>query len=374
VSRVFFNIHAQGVKDYKALIDYARSYRPKWALVMDGVGMALDLKAASPLTNVIHRAYKPDGYWLSRSPEDFLMQAYQEVGSNDLWVYVENEVGLQAAWFTRLLEANAKKARPLKLVIANCSVGTPDVKEWETPAAQKLLRLASQYREWCVIGLHEYFQGLATTGFQDNHIITDPAKWPRAVDAGKNDWLCNRVRWMIKACKDFAPPRVVITEFGTDSIAVIEQAVGKLEGGWRNAVAWWNKYLPGLTADEAAYTQAYYLDEVAYKPGGVVEAELWYCYGSIDPRWQAYDVEPLAEFRKLLDAWQPPKLLPDIGAKPQTPPAPEPTPDPPPQEPEPETPPPSETPALVSFTRADVLKLAELHAAIAKVLAEAASA
>lgn len=335
--KAWFNIHAQGAGrgglSYQQMVDYHAEFQPAWSLIMDGYGLIKDCRKVSRETNYIQRSYKPDGWWLKYPADHVLAQIDKELGDDyDTWWYVENEVGLQAQYFIKLIEANAKRDRPRRIVVVNASVGTPDVDEWRTHDGQKLLRLIAKYKEWCVLDLHEYFLALIATGFQDQHIIPNPADWPTHLDQAKNNWLCGRFWWVIKLCVELGiQVRFVIAEFGPDAISNLEKTVGKLDGGWLNAIPWWRQYLPDLTDEECIYMMMHYMITVICE-NSWVEGVLWYCMWHIDPKWLNYDISPLYDrLMKLIREWRVPKRLPQLAS-------PAPTPEPVPEEPVPQPP------------------------------------
>lgn len=292
---VFYNIRAQFIEDENYLINLIRLHQPKWALVMDGLGLAIKLRQASPNTNIIHRTW-PDGDNGLKdvgSPSDFIKRKTEELkGTDGIWAYTVNEIGLQQDWHIELIQRLAALNWPFNVVICNPSVGTPsNVDEWKSDKTLQLLRLADQYREHVVIGMHEYAQGLITSGLQDKHYETNPTLWPSVIDPKKNNWHCGRFKWLVDVCiaNRILAPRIVITEFGFgNSDGNIQELP---TGAWHTLDTYWYN-LWHKDAQTAYSDQIIYADNVIYKYGNCVEAELIFQYGGKESGlWNAFDVE-----------------------------------------------------------------------------------
>jgi hypothetical protein len=282
--KLFFNIHGNSLRNPSKAIDVTRKVKPNWALVMDNLDLAEQLKIASPTTNVIFRAWPDDGLHSWISADDWARESKARIGGADVWVYAGNEPGwsayvvrhtaktmrvqshkLQAArasiqntdnlkarfahwllgvylWFINFIglrfEAAAVKSSVrwatevipacrrygLKVVVLNLSGGTPSPDAWKEPAAQDLLRLLDTNRDMAVIGLHEYACAVITSGFiggYPQYILPD--SWPKDV-SDLTMWHCGRYRFLIRACESLGikPPRIVITEFGFDDMSDIK--------------------------------------------------------------------------------------------------------------------------------------------------------
>lgn len=297
---VFYNIRAQFVEDVPYLIDLTSKHKPRWALVMDGLQLAIALKNASPTTNVIHRVW-PD-HELNLSPAQWLTNKKNEIGNADVWAYTVNEIGLQPDWHIELIKESDRRGWPVKLVIGNPSVGTPqDIKEWETPKVLELLRLLDKHRENVVLGLHEYGHGVIVSGLQDKHFELNPALWPASIDANKNNWHCGRFKFALQACERYniKPPRIVITEHGFDYLG--DMASMLPGGGWHTLWDEWKLWF-GKSPEEAYAFQLVYADNVIYRYGGdIVEGQLIFQYGAKESGlWNAFDVERFRTLHKLL--------------------------------------------------------------------------
>lgn len=337
---IFYNIHGQFVKDEPRLLNIVQAQRPNWALVMDNAGMATRIADRSSVTNVIHRTYRDDGFWTGRNPDEWLAFHRAAYGDTRLWHYTDNEVGIQAEWHIEAIKKNAAATRPLRMVICNTSTGSPGWDEWQTPKAQELLDLVARYREWCVLGVHEYFMGVPTTGLQGFIAETDVSKWPATRNDAIPDYHVGRWRRIQKT-----GVRVVVTEYGSDSLADLHSRFMKIEGGWKPAVEHWKRWYPTLTVEQAYYMCLWYGWHIAYA-NSQVEGALIFSYGS-NPQsagtakdWTRYDVEPLGALHNLIAANNVP-----VGLERMQAPA-----NPPPVEPPKEEPPFRERVVTVDFT------------------------
>lgn len=294
-------------------IEYHRVTQPVWTLVMGDVQLARDTKAASLATNVIVRLYMPDGFWYSQKAEDYLKFMDDNHVDDNLWCFVENEAGINPGWHLKLVTANLKRATPRKLVIGNLSVGTPSRKGWRIEdlwhEADPLLRALDNYRDWLVLGLHEYFNCVPTSGFiggwPDNAGV-DPGKpggrdlvtfanWPGRAEAQTlTKFHCGRFEFLNRACQELGikPPRIVLTEHGQDDVSDIKQWVERTVGqgirGFRTLEAWMQKRF-GWTLERGYYEMLAYLRQNVYL-GTNVEGAILYTYGNNeDPLWLPFN-------------------------------------------------------------------------------------
>lgn len=346
------NIHGQGVKNRPSLIEWHRVNQPSWALVMDDLSLAREIKAVTPNTQVIVRQYMPDGFWYAQSPEEFLAFTDREGVDSNLWVYVENEAGLNVDWNVRLIQLNAKREHPRKLVILNLSVGSWSVQQWISAA--QLLQLCDQYRDMVVIGLHEYWNVVPTSGliggYPDNagaqpNLMAQPgtsgrnlipaANWPvRPEVLSMTKFHCGRFEFINQACQQVGlkPPRLVLTEHGQDDVRDIEQWVGHSVGigirGYKTLQDYWHKTYPEWTLGKTYYEMHKYLRNQMYA-GSNVEGALFYCCGHIDPKWEGFDIEG-SELMSLLtaDTFSPIRPTQEVAIVPNTTPTPLPAPQP----------------------------------------------
>src|SRR5574341_1333886 len=275
---IFYNIRAQFVEDVPYLIQLTATHKPRWALVMDGVELAAQLKAASPTTNVIHRAWPDDR--VQMSPKDWIEKKKVEMKGYPFWAYTYNEIGLQADWHIELIKECANQGWPINLVIGNMSVGTPAPNEWEQSKNLELLRLLDLHREHVVLGRSEYGHGVIVSGFQDKHFELNQAAWPTSIDENKNNWHCGRYKFLVQTCRKFNinPPRIVITEHGFDSLGDMKDMLPG--GGWHTLIPFWGEWFKGVSPEEVYAMQLDYADRVIYSYGSdVVEGQLIFQYG-----------------------------------------------------------------------------------------------
>lgn len=344
MSFIGHNFHAQGIKDLPRALDHVRKTKPNWLVVMDGVETAKQFKDASPTTNVIVRLYMPDGFHYGRAPMAYLIEMRKQVGSADLWCYVENEAGIEAEWNTSLIAMNAMSANPLKLVILNLSVGTPKPEEWTSLPVLTLLKLASEYRQWCAIGLHEYMDITPLSGviggYPDNagaqpnlnskpgetgRDLVKPENWLSRDEIGNaSKFHAGRAMWLVKACEDakIPPPRIVLTEIGQDDLGDIEAWVmhrfGEKVRGFKSALEVWHKVYPDWSEDETYFNILKYLVEKTWASLPAIEGGCIFCYGHVDNRWEQFDVEGRKDFLRFIESFatQPPATIPELPAKP----------------------------------------------------------
>ncbi len=320
VGRISLNVHAQGVRDEEALLTFLRKIDPVAVLVMDGLGLCYKILGSLPQCIVIDREY-PDGDTHFRmTPVAWLNdRATKSPAGINIWFYTTNEPGWSKElidWHVALIKENAKRAVPIKMVIMNLSVGTPaNVDDWWQ--AEELLRLCDKYREWCILGLHEYAAAVPTSGFiggspADRGFITN---WPKGADMEKlfppksGMWHCGRVFFMENFCKTkgFTPPRVILTEHGFDALGDLTNWLNTLQktspytsiGGWKSLENQWRQWFPARSKDGVLFDSVVYLNEELYKKSSV-EAQLIFCWGWIDKQWEVFDVAGATAFQDYL--------------------------------------------------------------------------
>ena len=355
-SRIGYNCHATSPNfDKNKLYTHVLKTRPAWMLVMDGLQVARDIKTALPACNVIHRAWPDEEIWKHQSPSDWVIAKKKEIGDADVWCYTINEQALPdtlCEWFTEVIELSA--AIHLKVVIGNCSVGTPAPEQWRTHAALAMLRALDKHRDTAVLGLHEYFLLVPTSGvlggYPDNAGVKPGDKggvnlvpavnWP--TPEHMKQFTCfhmGRFKFMVEACKanNITPPRVVMTESGPDDVSDIKAWADQQPmtppytgiRGWKSCANAWHKYYPQWTAQQTLFEMMQWADRALYQ-GTCVEGELVFSWGHSSDSWDQFDVSQAFDFQMFLEnALQAPAPLP----------APIPTPPPaPPQPPEPPAP------------------------------------
>src|SRR5262249_48696586 len=95
-SKISYNIHAQMVKDTNRLMQHLAKVQPSVALVLDGLGLAKEIKAMLPNTLVIHRNWGvtqgDDDVHHRVSPEDWLNLRAKE-SDDGFYLNTTNEPG-----------------------------------------------------------------------------------------------------------------------------------------------------------------------------------------------------------------------------------------------------------------------------------------
>lgn len=322
------NIHSQGIKDPTKLLAHIRKTSPSWCMTMDGLGLAEQIKAVSPSTNVIHRNHGvtggDDDVFAKVSPERWLELRSKEADSG-VWLMTTCEPGWGAdviAWHVRLMELCIP--RKIRLVVGNWSVGTPDPAL--IPIARKLFEMLDTHRDLFVLGLHEYANAVITSGFvggapdgyteshdkQHHPDYQKPSSWPLNGEARiLTKWHMGRFQFINDYCKAVGinPPRIVLTETGFDDVSDVKFWSNKLPRtspytdirGYKTLAAYWKQIAPEWSHDRAYFEQLRYAENNIYA-GSNVEGGLIYCYGHIDPRWDSFDLEGRTEFVQLLEA------------------------------------------------------------------------
>lgn len=308
LSPIGYNINAQGVRDKGRLLAHLERLRPAWLLVMDGVGLAVELKQRLPQTQVIHRAWPDDGV-PGETPTAWVARKVREVGGADVWCYTSNEPPANDALFRWHVET-VQKARQagLKLVVGNFAVGQPEPAAWAR--AHELLGLLGANPEALVLGLHEYACGFALSGAPGFEGLIAPGKWPENPrDLGKL-YHCGRFQFLMDYCRDqgMRPPRIVMTEAGFDDLSdvaawrdtlAVTPPYGRIRG-WKTLPVQWAKWWPQWSAERAYGEQLDYLWRGLYDHSPV-EALLLFTWSSAT-QWEAFDVSEAGELHRYLEA------------------------------------------------------------------------
>lgn len=323
-SRISYNIHAQGLKDTNRLISHLKIIKPRAVVVMDGLALARVIRANCPETMVIHREWPDDDIYARVSPAQWLSQKRSQVGTDDIWLYTTNEPGYDEkiiAWHEELIKQNFASSNPLKLVVMNISSGVPKPEEWGK--ADNLLRLISKYRDRVVLGLHEYFGGLPTSGFvggnpddiryHPNYIVR--SNWPKG-QAAKDitKFHCGRYKFLVDYCtkNNIAIPRIVLTEHGPDAMGDVDPWLKSLKmtspynsiRGYKTLATQWKAWYPDWTFAQAYFEILKYLSENIYQDSPV-EAQMIFCYGhTAGGQWEQFDVEGDTDFLNLIEKYE----------------------------------------------------------------------
>jgi hypothetical protein len=328
-SRISYNIHAQAVHDHDRLMQHLKKIQPASVLVMDGLGLAQEIKAVIPGTIVIHRNWGAtegdDNAFAKVSPEQWLELRGKEA-EGGIFLYTTNEPGWGQDvidWHVKLIEMAAPRRVPL--VIGNWAVGTPQPDQWVM--ARRMLELLDEHRDLFILGLHEYACGVITSGLvggppdDPSHPNFIPMEnWPQDV-SHLTMWHCGRFKFVLDFCDKakIKPPRIIMTEHGMDDVSDIKPWSETLKKtspylnirGWKSATDQWNDWFggKGWSPQRAYFEQMAWADRVIYW-NSVVEAQLIYCWGHRDPMWEQFDICEADEFHSLLEKYAQQKPAP----------------------------------------------------------------
>jgi hypothetical protein len=327
-SRISYNIHAQRVLEHDRLIKHLEKIKPTAVLVMDGLGLAREIKSLLPDTTVISRIYPDDDVQNRISPEQWFDHRAKET-EGGIYAYTSNEAGFGPKlieWHLRLLEMAIQHRIPL--VIGNMSVGTPAPEEWA--AGRRVLELLDQHRDLFILGLHEYACAVITSGFLGGHpdnagvapnsgqqgrSLILPNEWPSQAEAvDMTMFHCGRFKFLVNYCRSIGikPPRIVLTEHGFDDVSDIKPWTNMLTmtspyitiRGWKSAQEQWRKWYEarGWSPQRAMFEQLAYADRTIYQHSPV-EGQLIFCWGHSSDMWDQFDVADADEFQELLEAY-----------------------------------------------------------------------
>jgi hypothetical protein len=391
-SRISYNINGARAGDISALRQHLAAINPTAVLFMDALELARETAVILQNTIVIHRdfaQYNGDDDLVKKISAEMWVDSQLKLGAPNVWRYCGNEQGYSPdviTWLVKVIRYNATKPNPLKLVIGNFSAGTPGQPghpiEDDWKLAHDLLMLCDQYRAWLIVGCHEYNAGVITDGLYGGYAdnagvqpgqpggknLVPSSAWPMSID-GINTFHMGRFRFLLNYCKSagIKPPRIIITEWGFDSMGDVKPWLNTLQKtggydeiiGWRSLAAQWGAWYgktPGWDAETAYFQQLRWADRVIYRPSGVVEGQLIFTW-SQSPDWvkKGFDVSTAGTFQGLLE-----QSVKDTGPIPL--PVPPPVPAPPPAPIPPSTPAEKPAPYLLSVevqllpSDADILK------------------
>lgn len=307
-SPICYNINAQGVRDKPRLLAHLQRLNPAWVLVMDGVGLAIELADLLPDTNVIHRTWPDDGV-PTDDPVAWVVQRKAEFGGAQLWAYTSNEPpATQALFDWHVLAMKAADEYGLKLLVCNFAAGQPSAEAWAR--GHDMLRLLAAYPERYVLGLHEYACAFALSGAPGFEGLVSPDKWPINPRALGPLYHCGRFQFLMDYCRDqgMRPPRIVVTEAGFDDLTDVAEWRNTLHvtppytgiRGWKTLPDQWRAWWPGWSAERAYGEQLDYLWRALYEYSPV-EALLLFTWSSA-PQWEQFDVSKANELQTYLEA------------------------------------------------------------------------
>lgn len=344
-SRISYNVNGAAIPDLAAFKAHLLKLQPTALLIMDSFALASELASLLPKTIIIHRDYagyggdddlvgQPDKPDYRVSPQAWF-DNQRHYSDTRIWRYAGNEMGYSPKtirWYTELIEYANTSGTGLKLVVGNWSSGTPADPSRSVPNlwgdAHKLLEYCNLYRDWVLLSVHEYFGGVAVSGFYGgypSHAGVDPHgpdkdkglnlipqdAWPTNA-AGITKFHCGRIEFLLQYCKSIGlkPPRIIISEHGADDMSDIKEWLNTLQkapgytsiSGWRSlATQWlaWYAQKPGWSAERAYFQMLQYLDRVVYK-NTPVEGQLIFTW-STNATWKPDDVSGASELHDLLE-------------------------------------------------------------------------
>lgn len=327
-STISYNINGADCPRADVLDKHLKVLNPRWMLIMDNLDMVKDYRRKLPDTNIIARNWaltKGDENAYSLTPSAWLEARMPEVDSKT-YLYTGNEAGIAAQWHISLMKLILQRDLPVKLVICNCAVGTPsDISEWKKPEMREFFQLLDEHRDQFVLGLHEYFAGIAPSGFvggfpdgswTDGRTNLHPnyedrRNWPEDASNIGMLWHCGRFKVVNDAARSFGyqPPRIVITEHGADALSDVSLWAKKFpvsDGygqprAWKSLGALWAKLLPGRSTQQAFFENVLYLKKAVYDRFPNIEAQLLYTWSG-NFQWLEFDMSEAGEFQKLLEA------------------------------------------------------------------------
>jgi hypothetical protein len=342
------NLHAQKLSlvDMVATLNIIKQNQPTLQVVMDSFEFAKQIQDASPNTIVIHRDYMgvggDDNLCQKMTPEDWLT-LQRNKGDFRIYRYTCNESGWNDTviqWHIKLLKVNATNPLPLKLCILNLGIGQPRPEEWAL--GKELLQLASQYKAWCLIGLHEYAGGIITSGFiggnpdgtvtENGNMVkrdglTDYTKvenWPTPAQAkDMTMWHMGRFKFLNLYCtsQNIPLPRIAITEWGFDHLGDIDAWLKTLQQtapytsirGWKSLKEQWAKWFAsrGWSHERAYIEQLQYAFRAIYENTNVIGMAIFCAYlTNID--WEQFDISKADEFQKWRTAYATLPTIPPV--------------------------------------------------------------
>lgn len=329
-SRISYNINGQATPVLETLEKHLAVLQPRWVLIMDNPTMGKDLAGKLPHTNVILRNWQLTGgdenVYSKLTPEQWLDARLPEAGDR-IYLSTANEAGINAKWDIDLMNLIvSKNLKHVKLVLGNPSVGTPSIGDWTNEDKREWFKLLDSHRDQFVLGCHEYFCGIAPSGFVGGypdgswmdgrtnlHLnYEDKRNWPKDASIIGQLWHCGRIMSVNAAARQFGvmPPRIVISEHGADDLADMHGWLAKFlpSGGRPNIRAWktltnlWAKILPGLSSEQSYFDNISYLDEAVYSHFPNVEGQLLYTWSS-STDWKDFDLSEAGQFQTLLETY-----------------------------------------------------------------------
>jgi len=276
------NIMGDYIDDYPLLKNRLQAAQPPAILVMDNLPRALELKALLPGTTVIYRHFRPTSDYTATTPEQWVAM-HEYAGGKGLWLQADNEAPLTEAFCAwSLAVAKLCVARKWQVCLLNLGVGHPEIADWSR--ADALLRYIAANPTYCMVGLHEYGATLLSYPMSTE---SDPAKFPD-IQPTEQLWFIGRFRFLLDYCKSkgIKAPKIVINEFGWDTITAVQAWQSTTPGyqeemGYQHSRIAWQTWQPGMSAAQHAFNQLKWAWNEIYKPHPEIIGVCFYCYGGI---------------------------------------------------------------------------------------------
>lgn len=303
-SLLSLNVNAQAT-DLNRVRAFVTLGQPTTITVMDGLAFADELHRLLPGMITIHRDYAgyggDDDLFSHLDPVQWVDQQTRKreiAGAMDIYAYADNEPPANQKTFDNAMRAAERALQTgLKLVLLNLGVGKPEDPDNGWNGAIPLLKLISSRKDkQLVLGGHEYFEAVCTSGFiggnPDGTVQNEPGRivhpdfipvdnWPENPLSLGMLWHCGRsIVTLKKVCEKNGIPfpfPIILTEFGVDDVS--DEGLktwkagldnGKKLRSWRDHAGIWSRWFPQWSTEQAYWEQMKYLSEKLYAPAGVL--------------------------------------------------------------------------------------------------------
>lgn len=269
------------------LIKHLDQSKPRHTLVLRNFGLALTLAKRYPVMTVHVRYWSNEAVindkgqytiqpktWLDNVKKDWQIAVNQ--GIRNLSFYTTNEPRQLkdiANWHKDLINVNNRPEYRLPLTLINFGYYEP----YEIPLFKEVLQLIAENKELYILGIHEYFTALPSSGMPELDSNGKPYfpiaydKWDRRENATR--YHVGRHQFILKFCDDnnIPRPRIVITEFGADRLDEGGNWVGQWLNslrmtppytnirGWKSVVNQWFEWFKDWTANQTYFYMMQYL-------------------------------------------------------------------------------------------------------------------
>lgn len=263
MSLISYNVHGEVLNDNdnnrrspkEILINHLDQSKPKHILILRHFDLAMEIAKRYPATTVHIRYWSNEGVinkdgsyaispkaWLDNIKKDWIKANNQGVRNVSFYTTNEprqlKEIG---NWHKDLMELNLNPEYQLPLTVLNLGHYEPN----EIPLFKEVLRLCALRPDLFILGIHEYFTALPSSGMPELDVNKNPFfpinydKWDRRENATR--YHVGRHQFILKFCDDnkINRPRIVVTEFGADRLDEGGNWVGK----WLNSLLLTQPYL-----------------------------------------------------------------------------------------------------------------------------------